>query len=87
MLSGFTLGNYIVLVEHTGRIVRNGKVSISSELADIFDRIGTTAEHWQKRTKQITDSRWFGSFIASNRERLREIAIKLGLHHLANAGC
>jgi len=46
MLNGFTLGNYLMLVQCTGRIVRNGKVSISSDLADIFDRIGTTAERW-----------------------------------------
>lgn len=86
MLSGFTLGNYFMLVEFTGRIVRNGKVSISSELADIFDRVGTTAQHWQSRIKKMTRSRWFGSFVASSRQLLRETASKLGLHHLANAG-
>jgi len=86
MLSGFTLGNYLMLVEYTGRIVRNGKVSIASELPDIFDRIGTTAQRWENRVKKMIGSRWFGSFIASNRQLLRETANKLGLHHLANAG-
>ncbi len=86
LLSGFTLGNYLLLVEYTGRIIRNGKDSISCELADIFDRIGTTAERWQTRMKRLIGSRWFGSFIASTRQRLRLMATKLGVHHLANAG-
>jgi hypothetical protein len=86
MLSGFTLGNYLMLVEFTGRMVRNGKVSISSDLADIFARMGTTAETWQNRVKRMIGSRWYGSFIASSRRLLREAANRLGRHHLANAG-
>ena len=86
MLCGFTLGNYLMLVEHTGRIVRKGKVSISPELAGIFDRVGTTAQRWQNRIKKMNGSRWFGSFMASSRQLLRETASKLGFHHLANAG-
>lgn len=86
MLRGFTLGNYLMLVEYTGRMVREGKASISTELADIFERIGTTADFWEHRFKKMTGSRWFGSFIASSRERLRETATRLGYHHLANAG-
>ena len=33
MLEGFTLGNYFVLVEHTGRLLREGKASISGGVA------------------------------------------------------
>jgi REP element-mobilizing transposase RayT len=85
MLSGFTLGNYLMLLEYTGRIVRTGKVSISPEILDIFDRIGTTSQRWQNRVKKMIANRWYGSFIASSRQLLIETANKLGLHHLANA--
>ena len=49
MLTGFTLGNYLMLVEYTGRSLREGKASISSELTDIFERLGSSAALWQAR--------------------------------------
>ena len=84
MLEGFTLGNYLMLVEHTGRMLRKGKASISAELADIFARLGTTAEAWQARMQRLRGSRLFGRFIASSRETLRSIAQRLGVQRLAN---
>lgn len=86
MIGGFTLGSYLMLIEYTSRLIRAGKASISSELADIFDRIGTTAERWQNRIQKLAACRLYGAFVASCRQRLREVAIQLGLHHLANAG-
>ena len=88
MLSGFTLGNYLMLVEYTGRLLREGKASISSELADIFDRLGSSAALWQTRLQKLSGGRGLGRFLSSSRERLREVAQKLGVHHLANLdGC
>ena len=84
MLSGFTLGNYLMLVEYTGRLLREGKASISSELADIFDRLGSSAALWQARLQKLSGGRSLGRFLSSSRERLREVAQKLGVRHLAN---
>jgi len=36
MMQGFPLGSYVKLVEYTGRLFRQGKASISAELAGIF---------------------------------------------------
>ena len=47
MLCGFTLGNYLMLVEYTGRLLREGKAAVSSELTDIFERLGSSATLWQ----------------------------------------
>ena len=33
MLEGFSLGHYLLLVDYTGRLFREGKVTISAELA------------------------------------------------------
>lgn len=88
MLEGFTLGNYLMLVEHTGRLVRDGKASISAELADIFDRLSTSAEVWHERLKKLHSGRLLGRFLSASRERLKAAACHLGVHHLANLnGC
>ena len=88
MLEGFTLGNYLLLVEHTGRLVREGKASLSAELADVFERLGTSAEAWQTRLLKLCGSRLLGRFLAVQRDRLQQVAGQLGVHHLANlAGC
>ncbi len=88
MIEGLSLGNYLILVEFTGRLFRDGKASISAELADIFERLGSSVEVWQARMAKLKSGGGLGRFLATNRERLREAAKKLGVHHLANlSGC
>jgi len=41
MLEGFSLGSYLLLVDYTGRLFRDGKATISRELSGIFDRLGS----------------------------------------------
>jgi hypothetical protein len=40
MIPGFSLGSCLKLVDYTGRFLREGKASISAELAGIFVRLG-----------------------------------------------
>lgn len=84
MLVGFTLGNYLLLVEHTGRLLREGKASISAEVSDILSLLGSSAEEWQVRMQRLQGGRLFGRFIAGSRELLEATAEKLGLSRLAN---
>ncbi len=86
MLEGFSLGNYLILVDYTGRFFRDGKAAISAELSGILNRLGTTAESWQARLEKLRGGRLLGRFFAASRERLREVATRLGVHHLANLG-
>ena len=82
------MGSYLLLVDYTGRLFREGKATISRELAGIFDRMGSSAESWWARLEKLRQGRLLGRFFASSRERLREVAIRLGVRHLANlAGC
>ena len=46
-MQGFSLGSYVNLVEYTGRLFRQGKASISEELAGTFERLGFSAQRWQ----------------------------------------
>ena len=88
MLAGLSLGSYLLLVDYTGRVFRDGKTVISAELTGILNRLGTTAESWQARLEKRKGGRLLGRFFAASRERLREVAAHLGVHHLANlSGC
>ena len=86
MLEGFSLGSYLLLVDYTGRLFREGKAAISAELAGILARLGSSAESWRARLEKLRSGRLLGRFFAASRERLREVAARLGVHHLANLG-
>ena len=83
---GFSLGNYVLLVGYTVRLFREGKAVISGELAGVFERLGSNAENWQARLQKLAAGRLLGRFFAASRARLREVAERLGVHHLANLG-
>jgi hypothetical protein len=65
-------------------LFREGKASISRELSAVFERLGSTAESWQARLLKLSAGRLLGRFFAASRQRLREVAERLGVHHLAN---
>jgi hypothetical protein len=81
-----SLGSYLLLVDRPGRLFCGGKSVISAELSGIFDRLGSSAESWQSRLEKLRGGRLLGRFLAASRERLRESAKYLGVHHLANLG-
>ncbi len=88
MISGFSLGSYIKLVDYTGRLLREGKASISAELAEIFERLGCGAQSWRVQMKNLRGDRLVGRFFAASREKLREIGDRLGVRHPVNLrGC
>jgi len=86
MLEGFSLGNYLLLVDYTGRLFREGKVAISREVGEIFERLATTAEIWQARLQKLSHGRLLGRFFSASRERLRQVAGCLGLRRVPNLG-
>ena len=84
MLEGFSLGSYLLLVDYTGRLFRDGKTVISAELTGILNRLGTTAEIWQARLEKLKSGRLLGRFFAANRERVRKAPNRPHVHRLAN---
>ena len=90
MIEGFSPGNGLLLVDYTGRLFREGKATISREVAEIMERIGSSADGWQARLEQLKrrGGRLLGRFFAVTRQRLRAVAKQCGVHHLANlSGC
>jgi hypothetical protein len=82
------LGNYLLLVDYTGRLFREGKATISAELAGILERIGSSAESWQVQMEKLKNGRSFGRFFAASRQKLRDLAARLRVRHLVNfVGC
>jgi REP element-mobilizing transposase RayT len=86
MLEGFSLGSYLLLVDYTGRLFRGGKALISAQLSGILERLGSSVEVWQARLEKLKGGRLLGRFFAATRDRLREVARGLGVHHLVNLG-
>jgi len=83
---GFTLGQYLMLVDYTSRLVRDGKTAVTAEVESIFTRLGSSAESWGARLRKLRGARLIGRFLSASRDRLREIAQRIGVRHLANVG-
>jgi len=86
MLEGFSPRSYLLLVDYSGRLFRESKAVISREVAEIFERIGTTAETWRARLEKLKEGRLLGRFLAASRQRLRQVAERLGLRRAVNLG-
>ena len=86
MIEGFSLGNYLLLVDYTARLFREGKATLSREVAEILDRLGSSADQWQARLEKLRQGRLLGRFFAASRQRLREVAEQLGLRRVPNLG-
>jgi REP element-mobilizing transposase RayT len=84
MLEGFTLGKYLVLVEHTGRLLRTGRATISAEVSDILERIDSSARAWQARMLRLRGGRLLGRIIAASKQAIDRAAQQLGVSRLAN---
>ncbi len=79
MVETFSLGSYVLLVEFTGRLFRNGKARMSKGIADVFERIGICGDNWIDRMKKMLSSRDLrGSFFASDQATIRALATKRG---------
>jgi len=77
MREGFTLGRYLMLVDYTSRLVRDGKASVTAEVESIFTRLGSNAESLGARMLKLSGARLLGRFLSASRNRLREIALAL----------
>jgi REP element-mobilizing transposase RayT len=86
MLENFSLGSYLLLVDYTSRLFRSGKSRVAQDVAGILNRLQTSTEIWEMQIKALfAKGRIFGSYFAASRDRLRELALRKGRHHLDNA--
>ncbi len=79
MLESFSLGNYLLLVDYTARLYREGKARMDSAVKEVFDRLGESEACWSARMKKLLSSRDLrGSFFASKPESLQKLANRRG---------
>ena len=79
------MGSYLLLVDYTSRLCRQGKARVSREVASILERLGTSSEVWAERIQRFfSKTRLLGSYFTTDRARLRELAKDRGVHHLDN---
>jgi hypothetical protein len=50
---GLSLPKYLLLLDYTARVFREGKANFNAAVAPIFERLGTTAELWQQRLTHL----------------------------------
>ena len=74
MIEGFSLGNYLLLVDYTGRLFREGKATISHEVAEILAAAG------QQR-------RWLASAAGAAQASRRPVAGPVLRGHAGAAAC
>jgi hypothetical protein len=79
-------GYYLLLVDFTARLYREGKRALSREVAEILDRLGSTVDHWRARLEKLRQGNFLGRFFATTRARLRAVAERLGLKRVPNLG-
>ncbi len=79
MLESFSLGSYLLLVDYTGRLFRQGKARINAAVKEVFDRLGTSGELWTSRIGQMLRSRDLrGCYFAAQPARLQSLAEQRG---------
>ena len=80
MVGTFSLGSYLLLVEYTGRLFRNGKARISAGAKDVLERLGSNPEFWFERIKKMLKTNQLrGCFFGTKAEVVKEAAKKRGV--------
>jgi REP element-mobilizing transposase RayT len=59
---------------------------VAAGIVQVPDRLNSSAESWWARLEKLSRGRLLGRFFAASRDRLRQLAARLGVHHLANLG-
>jgi len=79
MLESFSLGSYLLLVDYTGRLYRDGKARMGAAVKEVFERLGSSPEYWSDTVQKMLGSRDLrGNFFASNADSIRKLALRRG---------
>ena len=54
-------------MHHTRWLFREGKAAISREVAEVFERLGTSAETWRARLQKLRQGRLLWRVFAASR--------------------
>ena len=84
MLRGVSLSGYLQLIDWSSRLIRPGKVNLSTDVPQILTRLRIDAESWQATLeKLIKTTKFVGTYFGSV-TRLNEAATQRGIKYLKN---
>ncbi|QDS90321.1 hypothetical protein EC9_45280 [Rosistilla ulvae] len=84
MLQSFPLGSYLLLLDCTGRMFRDGKANMEAGVKEVFERLSPTPQTWQTRTDKLLHAKSLrGSFFATSDEAVAAVATAPN-HHFRN---
>ena len=84
MLRGVSLAGYLQLIDWSSRLIRSGKVNLSTDVPHILTRLQINAESWQATLeKLIKTTKFVGTYFGSV-TRLNETATQRGIKYLKN---
>ena len=84
LLRGLSLPGSVRLVAWSSRLLRPGKVNMSSGVADILNRLNIDADCWKETPQRLLGpSKKIGSYFGGP-NRLREVALQRGCKFVKN---
>ena len=89
ILDGFSLPQYLLLLDCTSRIDRPGKCQVAPSVPPILERLSINSDAWDATIRQLAKhERPLGVTLSFSRQRLRDAAVRRSRHHVANLnGC
>jgi REP element-mobilizing transposase RayT len=86
LVEGFSLRSYLLLVDWTSRLYREGKARMHREVAGILERLGTSMDRWQRRLQRMLSGRKLVGTALGRLESLQRYAAARGQRWVNNLG-
>jgi hypothetical protein len=89
LIPGLSLGDYLLIFDFTGRLLRKEETSVNPRVHEILQRVGTTTVAWSATLEVLfAHPSPRGMAFAFDRRALTDAARQFGRRHLANLnGC
>ena len=68
MLETFSLGSYLLLIDYTSRMYRQGKARMNPAVQEIFDRLQSSSEYWSSLVGKLLNRPPRGRTLATHRQ-------------------
>ena len=86
LVEGSALGSYLQLVNYMAGLYREGKATLSARWPKSSTASGAVPTRGMLDSRQMRRRSLLGRFFATTRQRLRDVAQRLGLKRVANLG-
>jgi hypothetical protein len=78
LLPGFSLRSYLLLVDWTSRLYRDGKARLHHDVAGILQRLGTNLHEWETKLRELLRAKKLVGSAFGRLDSLRNLAVARG---------